>query len=300
MTAANLEAIAHEIFKASAGQVGPLAVRITRKGRGGLGMVSVEVLGAAPHVRAIEGLFFSLVNRLDLFDDGVFVDVADVETLIAHPWRLAREGLARCKAIRGGALDPVGDDLLELVADALVWRLALQQKRIPTPVEAIAHASTAPASPGLDLPAVLQAAAFQRLSRVPPEGRQLGAVAAFFGQAATTLAEEDRVFRESFLDVFHEANEALRETERAIRESEQRLASIEGGSLNPIYREMSFQVSHLRERQKRQEKASNEAQRAAWLAQQSARGEARRRLYGPPEEAPPAATDHVDEAPPAA
>lgn len=301
MTAANLEGAAHEIFKASAGQVGPLAVKIIRKGRGGLGMVSVEVLGAAPHVRATEGLFFALVNRIDLFDDGVFVDFADVETLIAHPWRLAREGLARCKAIRGGALDPVGDDLLELVVDVLVWRLALQLRRVPTPVEALAAASTASPGPGLDLPAILQAAVFQRLSKVPPEARQLGAVTAFFGQAATALAEEDRIFRESFLDAFHEANEALRETERELREAMNRRAAIPGGSSNPAHADLIDTIGTLDMRRKRQEKASNDAQRAAWLAQQKARGEARRRLYGPPEEeAPPTATDHVDEAPPAA
>ena len=295
-----LEGAAHEIFKASAGHVGPLAVKIIRKGRGGLGMVSVEVLGAAPHVPATEGLFFSLVNRIDLFDDGVFVDFADVETLIAHPWRLAREGLARCKTIRGGALDPVGDDLLVLVVDVLVWRLALQLRRIPTPIEAIAAASTASPGPGLDLAAILQAAVFQRLSKVPPGARQLGAVTGFFGQAATALAEEDRVFRESFLVRHAEVNDQLRAVEAEVREAEQRLLSIEGGSSNPIYREVSFQVSHLRERKKRLAIEENKAQQEGWLAQQKARGEARRRLYGPPEEAPPTATAHADEAPPAA
>ncbi|MCU0655812.1 MAG: hypothetical protein MUF64_11185 [Polyangiaceae bacterium] len=287
-----LQEAAHEIFRASGDGVGPLALRILRKGRAGLGIVVVEVMGTMTQVKPPDGMFFTLVDRLDILDENVFVDFADVEALIAHPWRLAREGAARCKELRMGNEDPVGDDLLELLVDAFVWYQTCREQRVPTATELLAQAAARQAPVGLDLPAILQASVFQRLGKVHPLARQFGAVRTFFQHLAVDLADEDHRWRESFAEEHKRLNAQMRDVEREVSALRQTLATLDGGSHHPDHPYYSNQFGLLSGKLERLRRAESKAQGDIGVAMQRARGEARSRLYpsGPVEhEAPPAA-----------
>lgn len=301
MTASpSLEPVAREIFAASAGESGPLAVRIVRKNRGGLSMMSVECLGHPAQVRG-EGLFFSIVSRLDLFEENTFVDFGDVEALHQHLRTLAQQGLGLVGQAPGKDDVPASVPALELAADLATWRRALELGEIPTLFDVLKDLSRGSQPHGLDLAAIVQAAAFGRLAAVPAEARWSGALRTFFSQVDQLMQERDREWRASFMSARREASEAMQAAEREVKRIGEALAVIEGGSCNPDAAYLVNALTQARERVTKLRAAEEKAQRAGQLAMWNAKRAERARLYGPPAASPPApAAAPAPELPPAA
>lgn len=297
MSAKDLATLAARIFLASGGGAGPIAIKINRRGRGRLGLTTVDCL-RHPSQYAAPGTFFCVVDRLDIFEGDTFIDFGDENGLIGFVRSLASEGLRRCnehKAEQGRAT-PVDDDLLQLAVDLAVWLIVLDRKAIPEPVEVLEHlARLAAVNRGdFDVSGAFHASVFSRLSTVPPDMRRLGGVKDLFERSIYPLSEASRLWREGFMEEHRQANEAMREVEGKLNALHQTMATLEGGSYNENYAYFQGQKTTLNDKLKTLRAAEDKAQRAAMLAMGEAAGKERQRLYGasaqeasaPPPDAP--------------
>lgn len=288
---------AADVFLASGEGPGPLAVKITRRTRGGVGMVTLECLRSPSQLRAA-GVFSIVVDRLDLFEPDTHADFGDIEALHEHLADLARRGLALCQATPGGDGAAAPEQLLELVADAALWRSTIRRRSVPSAVELLAELSQDRPREGLDLQAIVSASAFGRLATVGHTSRWLGSCRGYLTEIAEQAVTWRQAWRRAIFAPHREALARLQETEKKLSEARERLFNLEGGSFNANDRFLrnriellDLEVTELRE-------AEQTAQRACQLAVMTAAGAERKRLYGPP--AAPAPAPSASEAPPAA
>lgn len=296
MEAPDMQGAAASVFLASGDGPGPIAVKITRRVRGGMAMITLECLRSPSQLKA-SGVFSILVDRLDLFEPDTFVDFGDIEALHNHLADLAGRGLALCQATPGGDGAAAPEQLLEVVADAVVWRLTIRRKAIPTAAEVLAELAKDRPRQGLDLQAIVSAAAFGRLATVSATSRWIGACRSYLAE----VAEQARTWRQAWLKGLQaphrEALARLQETEKKLTSAREQTTILEGGSLNSNWRYLQNRVELLTSEVEELRETERRAQRACQLAVMTAAGSERARLYGTPSPAP---APGVNEAPPAA